>query len=70
MALRGYNIRHGGFIHGSAGIISTALRFFNFISFKRESGAKRAFFMRETNPIGVLLLIAQGCQTIVQATLG
>ena len=50
MALRGYNIRHGGFIHGSAGIISTALRFFNFISFKRESGAKRAFFMRIDEP--------------------
>ena len=28
-ALRGYNIRHGGFIHGSAGIISTALRGYN-----------------------------------------
>ena len=27
--MRGYNIRHGGFIHGNAGIISTALRFFN-----------------------------------------
>ena len=48
----------------------SVFRFFNFISFKRESGAKRAFFMRETNPIGVLLLIAQGWQTIVQATLG
>ena len=30
----------------------SVFRFFNFISFKRESGAKRAFFMRETNPIG------------------
>ena len=27
-------------------------------------------FAELTNPIGVLLLIAQGCQTIVQATLG
>ena len=38
----------------------SVLRFLNLFSFKRESGAKRAFFMRETNPIGVLLLIAQG----------
>ena len=36
--------------------------------FKRKSDAKDV--CRLTNPIGVLLLIAQGCQTIVQATLG
>ena len=28
----------------------SVLRFFNFISFKRESGAKRAFFMRIDEP--------------------
>ena len=28
-ALRGYNIRHGGFIHGNVGIISMALRGYN-----------------------------------------
>ena len=32
--------------------------------------AAQRIFAELTNPIGVLLLIAQGCQTIVQATLG
>ena len=49
-ALRGCNIRNDGFTHGNAGIISTVFRFFNSISFKRESGAKRAFFMRIDEP--------------------
>ena len=43
------NIRNYGFIHGNADIISTALRFFNFISFKRRSGAKDV--CKLTNPI-------------------
>ena len=38
--LRGENIRHGGFIHGNAGIISTVLRFFNFISCQKEDRRK------------------------------
>ena len=38
--LRGYNIRHGGFIHGNAGITSTVLRFFNFISCQKEERRK------------------------------
>ena len=38
----------------------SVLLFFNLSSFKRGNGAKRALFMKETNPIGVPLLIAQG----------
>ena len=38
--LRGENIRHDGFTHGNAGIISTALRFFNFISCQKEERRK------------------------------
>ena len=39
-ALRGCNIRNDGFTHGNAGIISTALRFFNFISCQKEERRK------------------------------
>ena len=47
MALRGCNIHHGGFIHGNAGIISTALRFFNFISCQKEERRKGCLLIDE-----------------------
>ena len=38
--LRGENIHYGGYIHGNVDIISTALRFFNFISCQKEERRK------------------------------
>ena len=46
----------------------SVLRFFNFISFNRENDTKDV--CRIDEPHSLPLLIAQGCRTIVQATLG
>ena len=82
-ALRSYNIRNGGFIHRNNGAIPTALRCYNIYNggcIHRNIGTFCYLFIRMLalivsnneyfNAVGVALLIAQGCQTIVQATLG
>ena len=60
-ALRRYNIYNGGYIHRN---ISAFWRLF--ICMLVSIILYNACF----NAVGVVLLIAQGCQTIVQATLG
>ena len=83
IALRSCNIRNGGFIHWNNGTIPTALRRYNIHKggcIHRNIGIFCYLFIRILasivlwieyfNAVGVELLIAQGCQTIVQVTLG
>ena len=82
-ALRGCNICNGGYIHLIIGITPIALHRYNihngkyihwdidtvcdsFIRILASIVLQNARF----NAVGVALLIVQGCQTIVQATLG
>ena len=60
-ALRGYNIHHGGYIHWNIGAFCYII-----IRILASIVLQNA----RINAVGVALLIAQGCQTIVQATLG
>ena len=60
-ALRCYNIYNGGCIHRNIGIFCYLL-----IRILASIVLQNVRF----NAVGVALLIAQGCQTIVQATLG
>ena len=60
-ALCGYNIHHGGYIHWNIGTF-----YYLFVRILALIVLQNA----RINTIGVALLIAQGCQTIVQATLG
>ena len=60
-ALRRYNIHKGGCIHRNIGIFC-----YLFICMLALIVSKNEHF----NAVGVAFLIAQGCQTIVQATLG
>ena len=59
--LRSYNIHHGGYIHWNIAPFCHL-----FIRILLSIVLQNARF----NAVGVALLIAQGCQTIVQATLG
>ena len=59
--LRSYNIHHGGYIHWNSAPFCHL-----FIRILLSIVLQNARF----NAVGVALLIAQGCQTIVQATLG
>ena len=60
-ALRCYNIYNGGCIHRNIGIFC-----YLFICML----ASIVLLNKRFNAVGVALSIAQGCQTIVQATLG
>ena len=60
-ALRSYNIYNGGCIHRNIGTFC-----YLFIRMLALIVSKNEYF----NAVGVALLIAQGCQTIVQATMG
>ena len=59
-ALRGYNIRYGGFTHGNADIIFTALRFFNFISCQKEERRKGCLQIDEPHRLLLLIAISKG----------
>ena len=61
MALHHYNIYNGRYIHWNIGIFC-----YLFIRILASIVLWNEYF----NAVGVALLIAQGCQTIVQATLG
>ena len=60
-ALRRYNIHYGGYIHWNVSPFC-----YLFIRMLALNVLQNECF----NTIGVAVLIAQGCQTIVQATLG
>ena len=60
-ALRGESIHHSGYIHWNIGIFC-----YLFIRIL----ASIVLWIERFNAVGVALLIAQGCQTTVQATLG
>ncbi len=81
--LHGENIYIAKFIHWNNGAIPTALRCYNIYNggcIHRNIGIFCYLFIRmlalivlqnaRINAVGVALLIAQGCQAIVQATLG
>ena len=81
--LRRYNIQNGWYVHWNIGIKPTALCGYNIQNGRCVHWNTKTFcylFIRMLvsivlqnacfNAVGVVLLIAQGCQTIVQATLG
>ena len=83
MAFNRYNIRNGGYIHLDIGINPTLSHGYNIQNYGYIHWNINIFcnlFIRilpsivlqyaRFNAVGVVLLVAQGCQTIVQATLG